>query len=130
MNKFIALGNLTRDPESRETKSGKNVTNFSIAINNKVNDTVTYIDVETWNKSADNCKRFLSKGRRVLVEGRLQLNTWKSKSGENRSKIYCVADSVTFLSKSDQEPSPSNSPRNQTEEISHQEEDDFADVPF
>lgn len=130
MNKFIALGNLTRDPESRETKSGKNVTNFSIAINNKVNDTVTYIDVETWNKSADNCKRFLSKGRRVLVEGRLQLNTWKSKSGENRSKIYCVADSVTFLSKSDQEPSPSNSPQNQTEEISHQEEDDFADVPF
>ena len=130
MNKFIALGNLTRDPESRETKSGKNVTNFSIAINNKVNDTVTYIDVETWNKSADNCKRFLSKGRRVLVEGRLQLNTWKPKSGENRSKIYCVADSVTFLSKSDQEPSPSNSPQNQTEEISHQEEDDFADVPF
>lgn len=130
MNKFIALGNLTRDPESRETKSGKNVTNFSIAINNKVNDTVTYIDVETWNKSADNCKRFLSKGRRVLVEGRLQLNTWKSKSGENRSKIYCVADSVTFLSKSDQESGHNNSPSNQTEGISHQEEDEFADVPF
>ncbi len=130
MNKFIALGNLTRDPESRETKSGKNVTNFSIAINNKVNDTVTYIDVETWNKSADNCKRFLSKGRRVLVEGRLQLNTWKSKSGENRSKIYCVADSVTFLSKSDQESGHNNSPQNQAEGINHQEEDEFADVPF
>ena len=130
MNKFIALGNLTRDPESRETKSGKNVTNFSIAINNKVNDTVTYIDVETWNKSADNCKRFLSKGRRVLVEGRLQLNTWKSKSGENRSKIYCVADSVTFLSKSDQESGHNNPPPNQTEGTSRQEEDEFADVPF
>jgi single-strand DNA-binding protein len=128
LNKFIALGNLTRDPESRTTKSGKNVTNFSIAINNKVNDTVTYIDIETWNKSADNCKRFLSKGRRILVEGRLQLNTWKSKSGENRSKIYCVADSVTFLSKSEQDPSAKEPHQPKPEQ--QEEEDEFADVPF
>ncbi len=126
MNKFIALGNLTRDPESRTTKSGKTVCNFSIAVNNKINDTVTYIDIETWNKSADNCKRFLSKGRRVLIEGRLQLNTWESKTGEKRSKIYCVADLVTFLNKTDQEAENKTQPKASAEE----EEDEFLDVPF
>ena len=126
MNKFIGLGNLTKDPELKEIKSGKSVCVFSIAINNKVNDSVTFVDVETWNKSAENCARFLSKGRKVLVEGRLQLNTWNSKSGETRSKLFCIADLVTFLDKSSENQESSNNQQQSTPI----EEDEFADIPF
>lgn len=126
MNKFIGLGNLTKDPDCKTTKSGNTVCNFSIAINNKVNDSVTFVDIETWNKSAENCSRFLSKGRKVLVEGRLQLNTWSSKNGEARSKLFCIADLVTFLDKSIDNQEPSNN-QQQSAPI---EEDEFADIPF
>jgi single-strand DNA-binding protein len=126
LNKFIGLGNLTKDPDCKTTKSGKPVCNFSIAINNKINDSVTFVDVETWNKSAENCSRFLSKGRKVLIEGRLQLNTWNSKSGEARSKLFCIADLVTFLDKSSDEQQSGN----KQEQSVPIEEDDFAEVPF
>jgi single-strand DNA-binding protein len=127
LNKFIGLGNLTKNPEFKETKSGKSVCTFSIAINNKVNNTVTYLDVETWNKSAENCSRFLSKGRKVLIEGRLQLNTWQSQGGENRSKIFCIADLVTFLDKSEVKDTQLKQESKTVKEI---EEDEFADIPF
>ena len=127
MNKFIGLGNLTKDPELKEIKSGKSVCTFSIAINNKVNNSVTYIDVETWNKSAQNCSRFLSKGRKVLIEGRLQLNTWQSQSGESRTKLFCIADLVTFLDKSENQDSSATQESKTVQQI---EEDEFADIPF
>ena len=127
MNKFIGLGNLTKDPELKEIKSGKSVCTFSIAINNKVNNSVTYIDVETWNKSAQNCSRFLSKGRKVLIEGRLQLNTWQSQSGESRTKLFCIADLVTFLDKSENQESNATQESKTVQQI---EEDEFADIPF
>lgn len=128
MNKYIALGNLTRDPKFREIKGDNKVCDFAIAINNKVNNSVFYIDVETWNSVAENCNRFLSKGRKVLVEGRLASSSWKTKDGENRTRTYCVAEKVTFLDKSEDgsgaEQSSSKEP--QAEEA----EDEFADVPF
>ena len=128
MNKYIALGNLTRDPELKNVKNDNKVCSFSIAINNKLNDTTFYVDVETWNKTAENCSRFLSKGRKVLIEGRLQLNTWQSKTGENRSKVYCVADMVTFLDKST-EPKKDSIAEQVASKIM-EEEDDFADIAF
>lgn len=128
MNKFIGLGNLTKDPITRETKNGKTVCSFSLAINNQ-NNTVTYLDVESWEKVAQNCQRFLKKGRQTLIEGRLQLNTWKSQSGENRSKLYCIADRVTFLQKSDdkQNNQEDNFEKTNDEDII---DDEFADIPF
>ena len=128
MNKFIGLGNLTKDPVTRETKNGKTVCSFSLAINNQ-NNTVTYLDVESWEKVAQNCQRFLKKGRQTLIEGRLQLNTWKSQSGENRSKLYCIADRVTFLQKSDdkQNNQDDNFEKDSSEDII---DDEFADIPF
>lgn len=128
MNKFIGLGNLTKDPVTRETKNGKTVCSFSLAINNQ-NNTVTYLDVESWEKVAQNCQRFLKKGRQTLIEGRLQLNTWKSQSGENRSKLYCIADRVTFLQKSDdkQNNQDDNFEKTDDEDII---DDEFADIPF
>ena len=129
MNKYIALGNLTKDPESKQTKSGKSICTFTLAVNNP-NSNTFYIDIETWNKVADNCARFLTKGRKVLIEGKLQLNTWESKTGEKRSKIFCTADIVNFLSKQESNAPENNqqeqAPQNQTES----EFDEFADVPF
>lgn len=139
LNKFIAIGNLTGDPETKTIGQDKKVCKFCIAINNRVNDSVTFIDVETWNKSADNCGRFLSKGRKILIEGRLQLNKWKSQSGENRSKLFCVADMVTFLDKSDEAPR-GEAYQEQAKQASvpvetgttnaADDDDEFADIPF
>ena len=123
MNKFIGLGNLTRDPKFREIKGDNKVCDFAIAINNKAANSVFYIDIETWNKVAENCNRFLSKGRKVLVEGKLSMSTWQTKSGENRTRIFCRADTVTFLDKTEEQES-SSEPK--AEEV----EDEFADVPF
>ena len=132
LNKFIAIGNLTGDPETKNIGEDKKVCKFCIAINNRINDSVTFVDVETWNKSAENCKRFLSKGRKILIEGRLQLNKWKNQNGENRSKLFCVADMVTFLDKSEESQDKENSPPSkQTPAASANDDDDeFADIPF
>ncbi len=127
MNRFVGLGNLTKDPEVKETKTGKKVCVFTIAINNNPSANVLYLDVEAWNKTADNCARFLSKGRKVMVDGRLHLNSWKNKEGQTRNKIYCIADLVTFLS-GNNEKSNDNPSVNQTQET--EQEDEFADVPF
>jgi len=124
MNKFIGLGNLTRDPKFREIKGDNKVCDFAIAINNKAANSVFYIDIETWNKVAENCNRFLSKGRKVLVEGKLNMSTWQTKGGENRTRIFCRADTVTFLDKTEEQ---ENSSESKVEEV---EEDEFADVPF
>ena len=123
MNKFIGLGNLTRDPKFREIKGDNKVCDFAIAINNKAANSVFYIDIETWNKVAENCNRFLNKGRKVLVEGKLNMSTWQTKTGENRTRIFCRADTVTFLDKTEEQES-SGEPK--AEEV----EDEFADVPF
>ena len=126
MNKFIGLGNLTRDPKFREIKGDNKVCDFSIAINNKAANSVFYIDIETWNNIAENCNRFLSKGRKVLVEGKLNMSTWQTKAGENRTRIFCRADTVTFLDKSEDQRN-SSATNNQAPQ---EEEDEFADVPF
>tara|TARA_B110000444_G_C18800019_1_gene576933 strand:+ start:960 stop:1343 length:384 start_codon:yes stop_codon:yes gene_type:complete len=127
LNKFIGLGYLTRDPVSKTTNSGKNICEFGIAISNKASNSVLFMEIETWNKVAENCGRFLSKGRRVLVEGRLQLSTWTSSAGEKRSKVYCVGDLVTFLEKSDEQQQ-----NNKADQVAAKiiEEDEFADIPF
>ena len=123
MNKFIGLGNLTRDPKFREIKGDNKVCDFAIAINNKAANSVFYTDIETWNKVAENCNRFLSKGRKVLVEGKLNMSTWQTKTGENRTRIFCRADTVTFLDKTEEQES-SGEPK------AEEAEDEFADVPF
>ena len=127
MNKFIGLGNLTKDPIIKKIPNGNTVCSFSIAINNKINNSVFYIDIETWGNVAENCNRFLNKGRKVLVEGRLILNNWKSQSGENRSKIFCRADFVNFLDKNEELDQDKIAEKKATEIL---EEDEFADIPF
>ncbi len=105
LNKVMLLGNLTRDPELRHTPKGSAVTDLGLALNRRVQDgnggwkeEVTYVDVTVWGNSAENAHKYLSKGRGVFVEGRLQMDTWDDKeTGKKRSKLKVVADNLQFL---------------------------------
>ena len=103
LNKVLLIGNLTADPELRYTPNGTAVADLRLAVNryssrseDKRDDTV-FVDVVVWQKQAENCSQYLSKGRPVFIEGRLQLDTWESPQGEKRSKIRVVAENVQFL---------------------------------
>ena len=102
-NKVILVGNLTRDPEKRFTGSGVAVTNFSLAVNRKYKqgdqdrEETLFIDIVTWARQAEICAEYLSKGRPVLVEGRLVQRKWETDDGQRRSKIEVTAETVQFL---------------------------------
>ncbi len=102
-NKVILMGNLTRDPEMRYTSGGTAVCTLGLAVNHKyssngeMKEEVCFVDITVWGKQAENCNQYLSKGRPVLVDGRLQLQSWESEGGK-RSKHVVVADTVRFLS--------------------------------
>ena len=97
INKFIGIGNLTKDPEIQRTAT-YTLCNFTMAVNNPVlKKEVLFIDAVAWNKMAENCSKYLSKGSRVFVDGRLKTDTWKSSGGQSRNKIILVAESVRFL---------------------------------
>ncbi|MBB5350846.1 single-strand DNA-binding protein [Haloferula luteola] len=105
LNKVLLLGNLTRDPELRYTPKGTAVADLSIAVNRRVSDgagnwtdETTFVDVTVWGNTAENSQKYLTKGRGVFVEGRLQLDTWEDKqSGQKRSKLKVVGETVQFL---------------------------------
>jgi|TARA_B110001454_G_C12713472_1_gene431635 single-strand DNA-binding protein len=134
-NKFIAVGNLTKDPESKSTNSGHNICEFRIAVNNpRSKEDVLFIDVETWDKLADVCTEYLAKGKKIIVEGRLKTNGWTNKEGEKRSKIFCVADDIRFLGtkseESDQEKSPTRASSQEGAKSANEEEKTLEDIPF
>jgi single-strand DNA-binding protein len=104
LNKVFLVGNLTRDPELRHTAQGTSVANFSIAVNRsyKGNDgdfkkEVSYFNIVVWGKTGENCSKYLSKGRSVLVEGRLANRSYETQDGQKRTITEIVADNVQFL---------------------------------
>ena len=105
LNKVLLMGNLTKDPELRYTPKGTAVGDLSMAVNRRVSDgngnwsdETTFVDITVWGNTAENAQKYLSKGRGVFVEGRLQLDTWKDKqSGQKRSKLKIVAETLQFL---------------------------------
>ncbi|MBD35874.1 MAG: single-stranded DNA-binding protein [Actinobacteria bacterium] len=134
LNKLIAEGNLTRDPETSKINGKYTVCKFGIAINNPYReDSPTYIEVETWNKLAENCEKFLEKGRKVIVEGRLDLKRWETEGGEKRNRHFCAAERVHFSSgEQNKEKAETSSGESTTEAqtSSAEESDDMADIPF
>jgi single-strand DNA-binding protein len=95
-NRVTLMGNLTRDPE-RKAAGETSVVSFGLALNEKYKDQerTTFVDVTMFGARADAFARFHSKGDRVLIEGKLRLDTWE-KDGQKRSKLYVVADSFEF----------------------------------
>ena len=108
MNKVIIVGRLTRDPEVRYTQTGKAVATFSVAVDTGYgeNKRADFIPVVVWDKLAEVAGNNLSKGRRVLVEGRLQIRDYE-KDGQKRRAADVVAQNIEFLdSKSDRQSAP------------------------
>lgn len=109
-NRIIMIGNLTRDPEYRNLASGQAVCRLGLATNRQFKNKQTgsmvqevcYIDVDVWGAQAESCRQYLQKGRPVLVEGRLKLDSWDDQSGQKRNKHSIVAERVVFLSSSAQ----------------------------
>ncbi len=113
-NKVILMGNLTRDPELKRTSNDMAVTQISIAVNRQYKDKngeqvkeTTYVDCEAWGRTAEVMAQYLSKGKPVFVEGRLKLDQWQDKDGNNRSKLKMVIEKFEFIdSKGNQTPAP------------------------
>jgi single-strand DNA-binding protein len=97
-NRVIMVGNLTRDPELRHTQTGTPVCDLNIAVNTKYGDKeyTCFIGVTVWGKQGESCAEYLTKGRQVLVDGRLDFQQWES-DGQKRSKHCITADNVRFL---------------------------------
>lgn len=104
-NRIIIVGNLTRDPDYKQLSTGAAVCRLGLASNRQyknrqsgsVTQEVCYIDVDVWGPQAETCRQYLAKGRPVLVEGRLKLDSWQDAEGQNRSKHSIVAERVVFL---------------------------------
>ncbi len=103
INNVTLVGRLTRDPEMRYTQSGTAVTNFSIAVDrmggrdeagNKQTD---FIDIVAWQKTAELCAQYLTKGAPAGVEGRLQVRDWTTQDGQSRRSYEVVANRVAFI---------------------------------
>jgi len=104
LNKVFLIGNLTRDPELKYIANGTGIAKFGLAVNRVYNspdgekkEDTCFVDVTAWDKLAEVCSEHLSKGRLVLIEGRLQYQSWKDDDGAKRSKIEVVAQNVQFL---------------------------------
>jgi single-strand DNA-binding protein len=105
INRVVLTGNLTRDPELRSTSSGTSVCSLRIATNTRRKDPTTgewtdranYFDVTVWGAQGENCARFLSKGRPVAIDGRLEWREWETQEGHKRQAVDIIADAVQFL---------------------------------
>jgi len=118
-NKVTLMGNLTRDPETRTTGGGQNVTNMSLAVNRRwkgsdgqQQEAVSYIDCVAWGKAGDVMAQYLNKGSAVLVHGRLDQRSWDDKeTGQKRSKIEVVIEDFNFVGGGSGDGGGSSAPR-------------------
>ena len=105
INRVVLVGNLTRDPELRHTPSGTAVCSLRLAVNTRRKDGATgewtekpnYFDITVWGNQGENCAQYLSKGRPVGVDGRLEWREWEAQDGSKRQAVEVIADSVQFL---------------------------------
>lgn len=98
------MGNLTRDPQLKQTPNNMSVAEIGLACNRKfkgkdgeMREETTFVDCEAWGRTAETMAKYLSKGRPVFVEGRLKLDQWQDKDGSNRSKLRVVIESFQFI---------------------------------
>lgn len=102
MNRVILIGRLTKDPTVRYTSSGIAVANFRLAVDRRYRNQqgereTDFINIVAWRKTAELCGQYLNKGRQVAVDGSLEMRTYQTQQGENRTAYEVVADSVQFL---------------------------------
>jgi single-strand DNA-binding protein len=104
MNKILVIGNLGRDPEMRYTPNGQAVTNFSVATNRRYTasdgeqkEETEWFRISVWGRQAETCNQYLSKGRKVYVEGRLRSRSFETQDGQTRFQNEINATDVRFI---------------------------------
>ena len=104
INRVVLVGNLTRDPELRHTPSGTAVCNLRLAVNTRRKDETgqwvdkpNYFDITVWGNQGERCAQYLTKGRPVAIDGRLEWREWETPEGNKRQAVDIVADTVQFL---------------------------------
>jgi single-strand DNA-binding protein len=113
INVVCVTGNLTRDPELRSLPSGTSVCKLRVAVNSRRKDGASgewvdkpnYFDVTVWGAQGENCANYLSKGRPVAIEGRLDWHEWETQDGNKRQAVEIIANSVQFLGSRGDNPS-------------------------
>jgi single-strand DNA-binding protein len=113
LNKVMIIGNVGTDPEMRFTPNGNPVTSFRVATNwvyttpeGERKQETEWFTVVAWNRLAENCNQFLTKGQRVYAEGRLRTRSWEGQDGQRRSRSEVIANRVLFLDKQASAPLP------------------------
>src|SRR6478736_4137521 len=114
INRVVLVGNLTKDPELRHTPSGTAVCKLRLAVNTRQKDPQgnwgdkpNYFDVTVWGNQGESCAQYLSKGRRVGIDGRLDWREWDAQDGTKRQAVEVIAESVQFRGGRDAEGGPS-----------------------
>lgn len=146
LNKVMLIGNLTRDPEMRMTPSGQSVATFSIATNRKwkgndgeMKDDAQFHEIVIWGKLAEVAEQYLSKGKKVYLEGRLQTRNWEGQDGVKRNKTEIVATDLIMLDRkgdgssdfSQVSQEPKSSKKEEKEDVDPEiEEVNLDDIPF
>jgi len=130
------VGRLTRDPELRQTPSGTSVCQLGVAVTSSYKDSSgqwvekpNFFDVVVWGTQGENCARYLSKGREVAIDGRLDYRTWEAQDGGKRSKIEIISDTVMFIGGQSDAREPANRDGKQSSGATPAE-DDFKDIDF
>lgn len=134
-NKVILCGNLTRDVELKYTPKGTAIARLGLAMNRKwktesgeQKEEVTFVDVDAFGKTAETLSQYLSKGRAILLEGRLKLDQWEDKkTNEKRSKLGVVLESFTFIDSAKPKSESAEKPAAKQPDLP---EDDTEPVPF
>jgi single-strand DNA-binding protein len=143
VNQVILMGRLTRDPEQRTTGTGKTIVSFSIAVDRGgQDDTADFFNINAWEKLGELVMQYLSKGRRVLVQGRLRQDRWDDKeTGKKQSRVEVTASDVTFLdgpsdsARQSDSPAPSSADKGKkSEDVIIEDIDDkpidLSEIPF
>lgn len=136
LNRATIIGNITRDPETKSTTQGTNVTTFSVATNlrwtsqaGEKKESTEYHNIVTWRRLAEICGQYLKKGSKVYVEGRIQTRSWDDAQGQKHWRTEIVADNVIMLDR----PAAKNNNddmSNIAAEPTNEEEQAIEEIPF
>jgi single-strand DNA-binding protein len=131
-NKVLLIGNVVKDVETKSVKS-TSVSKFRIAVDDTVKkDSVLYIDVEAWDKQSEFAEKWLKKGKGVIVDGRLCMDSWE-KDGKKETKIYVKAQDVRFSNVGSPKPDVGSQEKQEAKSQKNTNQsstEDFSDVPF
>lgn len=142
LNKAMIIGNLTRNPETRTTPNGQTVCSFGVATNRiwtnaqgQKQESVEFHNIIAWGKLAEICGQYLTKGRKVYIEGRLQTREWEGQDGTKRNRTEIVAENMIILDRAPvNQPQASSSSAQKAPETAEQETSEeeikVEDIPF